>query len=409
MLRSHTHSQVAQADRERGMKKHKNLSNIVFNNKIGNPYAFDYPKLTKEEEQNIIAGLFEQLLIFDKIAITTNRDNFALAFLISKLGINTVEKLFELGYIKILLWTPVIMTGSGRQQEDGTIDESVIYGQPPIASGALGGKDLDPEENIHHAITHFNFHRDRRRTFTKRAATNYIIPNGMEFSTGSAKLVIDAYESNNLAGVGLPFEKESNQLDLDQRQQLLGLGHKVLETAILSKYGFKSFENFEHYKICEQNLENIGKAYNVSEGTSAILKLEKLPDLKSLFLNERLKFGDLFTIRHLSNAKYYRKWINEIAESSNAEEIAREYLNQIKGSSKFFNSGGGKFVRNLCMFGVGTALSTAVAGHLGAAAGFGLGLLDTFVLDGILKGKNPSMFVDDLKKIDKEMGKINND
>ena len=374
------------------------MSNIVFNNKIGNPYEFDYPRLTKEEEQNIIAGLFEQLLIFDKITITTNRVNFALVFLISKLGINTVEKLFDLGYIKILLWTPVIMTGSGRQKADGSIDKSVIYGQPPIAAGSLGDKDLDPEENIHNAITHFNFHRDRRRIFTKKAAKNYIIPNGMEFSTGSAKVVIDAYERNNLAGLGLPFEKESNQLDLEQRQQLLGLGHKVLETAILSKYGFKSFENYEHFKICEQNLDNIGKAYNVSEGTSAILNLENLPDLKSLFINEKLQFEDLFTLRHLSNAKYFRKWINETSESSNAIEITREYLNQIKGSNKFYNSGEGKLIRNLGMFGVSTALGTAVAGPAGAVAGFGLGLLDTFVLDGILKGKNPSMFIDDLRK-----------
>lgn len=374
------------------------MSNIVFNNKIGNPYGFDYPKLTKEEEQNIIAGLFEQLLIFDKITITTNRVNFALAFLISKLGINTVEKLFELGYIKILLWTPVIMTGSGRQQADGTIDKSVIYGQPPIAAGSLGDKDLDPEENIHNAITHFNFHRDRRRIFTKKVAKNYIVPNGMEFSTGSSKVVIDAYENNNLAGLGLPFEKESNQLDLEQRQQLLGLGHKVLETAILSKYGFKSFENYEHFKICEQNLDNIGKAYNVSEGTSAILNLENLPDLKSLFINENLNFEDLFTLRHLSNAKYFRKWINEISESSNAIEITKEYYNQVKGSNKFFNSGEGKLMRNLGMFGVSTALGAAVAGPVGAVAGFGLGLLDTFVLEGILIGKNPSMFIDDLRK-----------
>ena len=373
------------------------MSNIVFNNKIGNPYGFDYPKLTKEEERYIIAGLFEQLLIFDKITITTNRVNFALAFLISKLGINTVEKLFELGYIRILLWSPVIMTGSGREQADGTIDKSVIYGQPPIAAGSLGDKDLDPEENIHNAITHFNFHRDRRRIFTKKAAKNYIIPNGMEFSTGSAKVVIDAYESNNLAGLGLPFEKESDQLDLEQRQQLLGLGHKVLETAILSKYGFKSFENYEHFKICEQNLDNIGKAYNVSEGTAAILNLENLPDLKCLFINENIQFEDLFTLRHLSNAKYFRKWINEISESSNAIEITKEYINQIKGSNKFFTSREGKLIRNLGMFGASTALGVAVAGPVGAVAGFGLGLLDTFVLDGILIGKNPSMFIDDLR------------
>jgi hypothetical protein len=268
------------------------MSNIVFNNKIGDPYDFGYTQLTPEQEQNIVAGLFEQLLIFDKVTISTNRLNFALSFLISKLGINIVERLLELGYIKIMPWTPVILSGGGQQQNNGTIDRTTIYGQPPIVAGSLG--EIDPEENINTAITHFNLHRDRRRTFTRIAAKNYIIPNGMEFSTDSAKFVIDAYKKNNLSGLNLPYEKEPNQLELEQRQQLLGLGNKVLETAILSKYGFKSFENYEHYKIFEQNLNNIGKAYNISEATSSILNLENLPDLKSLFIKENLDFETLF-------------------------------------------------------------------------------------------------------------------
>jgi len=374
------------------------MNNIVFNSTLGNSSVFGNPKLTKEQEQNIIAGLFEQLLIFDKVTISTNATNFALAFLISRLGINTVERLLEYGYIKVLLWTPVIITGSGHQLEDGTIDESVIYGQPPIVAGTIGDKDIDPEENIHRAINLFNLHRDRRRIFTRTASKHYIVPNGMEFSSDSAKFVIDAYENDNLTGLGLPFEKETNQLDLEQRRKLLGLGNRVLETAILSKYGFKSFENYEHYKICEKNLNNIGKAYNVTESATSILNLENLPDLKSLFKSQRLNFDDIFRLRHLSNAKYFRKWINQVSADANAQEVTREYLNEIKGSSKFFNSEGGKFVRNIGMFGASTALGTAIAGPAGAIAGFGLGLLDSFVLDGILVGKNPSMFIDDIRR-----------
>ena len=46
----------------------------------------------------------------------------------------------------------------------------------------------------------------------------------MEFSSGSANLVIDAYKSNNLAALGLPYEKEPNQLNIEQRGKLLDLG-----------------------------------------------------------------------------------------------------------------------------------------------------------------------------------------
>ena len=50
------------------------------------------------------------------------------------------------------------------------------------------------------------------------------------------------------------------------------------------------------------------------------------------------------------------------------------------------------------MYGANAALSAAVAGPAGAVAGYALGLLETFWLDTLLKGKNPSMFIDDIKK-----------
>lgn len=374
--------------------KHK-----VLNSSIGSPYSFDYPKFTKEQEQDIIASLFEQLLLFDKIIITTNRLNFALFFLINKLGINTVERLLESGYIKLMIWSPLIVTGTGRQREDGSIDESVIYEQPPIVAGTLSVDDLDPEKNIHSALQYFGLHRDRKRTFTKIAAKNYVIPNGMEFSTDSAKFVIDAYQNNNLTELGLTYEKEPNQLNLDERKLLLGLGHKVLETALLSKYELKSYENYDHYSICKQNLHNIGKAYNIVDNSGILMNLEGLPNLKQLFIQENFHFDEVFKLRHLSNAKYYRKWINEVGENANAHEITKEYLNEIKGNGNFFESTEGKFLKNLGLWGVNTALGAVIAGPIGAVAGYGLGLLETFWLDSLLKGKNPSMFIEDVKKV----------
>lgn len=373
------------------------MSSIVFNNTIGSPYDFSWPTTTKQQEEQIIAGLFEQLLIFDQVTISTNRLNFALFFLIKKLGINTVERLFENGYIQILLWTPFIVCASGHQREDGTIDESVIYGKPPLSGGSITSNDLNPEDNINQALSPFNLNRERRRIFTRIASKYYIIPDGLRFAGDSAKIVIDSYEKNNLAGLGLPYEKESTQLNLNERSTLLTLGHKVLETAILSEYGLKSFESYEHYKICDENLKNIGKAYQLTENTSKILKVENLPDLKSLFIHEKLRFDDLFQLRHLSSAKYYRKWINEISESVDAQEISKEYINQIKGSNKFFNTDGGKLLRNLGIFGISTGLGSAILGPIGSAAGLALGLLDTFVLENLLKGKNPSIFIEDLR------------
>lgn len=374
------------------------MTSKVFNNSIGSPYSFGFPNLTADEERLILAGLFEQLLVFDKITISTNRLSFPLIFLIKNIGINKVEQLIDRNLIEFMIWTPVIVTGSGRQKEDGTIDESVIYGQPPIAAGSLSNEDLDPANNIKKALDLFNLHRDRKRIFIRRARKAYLVPDGMVFSTDSAKVVIEAFKQNNLVELGLPYDTEPDQLTLDKRQLLLELGHKLLETALLSQYELKSFENYEHYKICQQNLKNIGNALNVTQGTSEVLKVENIPNLKNLFIQEQLDFENVINLRYKSNSKYFRKWINSVSEDSNAEEITKEYINEIKGKNKFFESTEGKFARNIGMFGINAALGTAISGPIGTAAGFGLGLLETYWLDKLLKGKNPSMFIEDVEK-----------
>jgi hypothetical protein len=372
--------------------------NNIFNGNIAEKNIFGYPQLTSEQEQLLLAELFEQLILFDKITIKTGRLNFTLHFLIHHLGINLVEELVEKGLIQFLLWTPVIVTGSGTQREDGTIDESTIIGKPPIATGQLSNEDLDPENNIKKGLQHYNLHRDRRRIFTRKALKNYVIPEGMEFSKNAAEFITESYNAGHLRDLGLPNTIEPENLNVDQRYKLLNLGSKVLETSVMSKYELKSLENYEHIKIFESNLNNIGKAYNVTSNTSDLLKLEKVPNLRELYLQEGFDFQIALKIRNLSNAKYFRKWINEVSESVDANEITTEYLKQIKGETKFFETGHGKFLKTSLMCAAGTALGMAISNPIGGSiAGFTLSQLDTFWLDKLLKGKNPSMFIEDLK------------
>lgn len=373
------------------------MKHEVFNSNLAFAYNFNYPTLSNRESQVILAELFEQLLIFDRVIINTSRLNFALYFLIKNVGINTVERLLDSGYIKFLLWTPVLFTGGGKKLDDGKIDESIIFGQPPIAAGSLSKDDLDIEKNIKKALSFFSLNKDRKKIFLKRAINNYIVPDGMEFSSKSADFIVDAYTRNNLYTLNLPYQKEPNQLNMQERSLLLELGHKVLETALLSKYNLKSYENFERYEICKNNINNIGKAYNISDNTTSLFRLENLPDLKELYLSGNIEFDSVFKIRHLSNAKYYRKWINEIGENCNVDEIRSEYLKEIKGINRLITFPEVKFIKNLCLFAANGILGNMIAGAEGTIASFGLGLFETFWLDNYLNGKNPSMFIDRVK------------
>ncbi|MBO9682365.1 MAG: hypothetical protein J7502_06820 [Flavisolibacter sp.] len=377
------------------------MTNQVLNGHITSADAFGAENLTKAQQQDMLATLFEQLLIFEKVTIRTNRTNEALNILIRNLGFDTVERLVKSGYIKFMIWSPVLVTNTGRARSDGTVDESVIYGTPPIGAGQLTDNDLDPEHNIKRVLDQFgNIPSKSKKQFVKQARNIYENIDGMDFSTNSADIIIDAYKNNTLSELGLPYGKEPDQLDLPERGKLLSLGHQVLETAVLSEYNLKSYNSFEHLKICEKNLENIGRGYNVANNTSHLLNMERLPNLKEIYYELHEDFDAVFKIRHMSGAKYYRKWINEIGDYSDAGDITYEYLQEIKGTYKVINSGAPRFLKNAIKFGASTAFSAIFKDPLSsAAAGYAFGLLEEYVIDGLLNGYNPSVFIDNIKEV----------
>ncbi len=387
------------------------MKNILFNNSITQGSLLGTTtRLTAQQESEILAGLFEQLLLFDKIVLSTDKNNLTLVFLISKLGLETVERLIRSGYILFSIKSAAIFTRTGRQREDGTIDESVIYTQPPIVGGSLNGDDIDPSINICRALVRFGLSKKERNRLIKNIVPKYLVNDGLEISSNAAKVVTDAYVNNNLENLGLPFEKDPFDLNMEERKILFDLGHTVLDTSILAKNGYKSYNNYEHLEISKKNLENIGKAYKISENISEILKIENTPDLKAMFYKGGFDISDIFKLRHLSSAKYFRKWINQVGENSDSSEITEAYINEVAGAKKFFETTKGKLVKNTFLFGAMSGLGTLIAGPIGGVVGaaakpvvepavdYGLGLLEEFVLDGIIEGKNPKSYIDKLKK-----------
>lgn len=370
--------------------------NKVLNADIGSPTDLWDEIPNSYNAQKILAGFFEQLLIFDEIIVTTGRSNFQLYFLLQKLGLASVDRLVSEGALKFLLWTPLSMTIT--KPHKGQLKNEDVYGRPPFVAGTLGDEDLDPEKNIRNALDRLDVLDWRKKNFIRKALEAYTVPDGMAFAKNATELVISAYEDNSLAALGLPYNKEPNYLDIPQRHKLHSLSNKVIETAILSEYNLKSFENYEAYEICKVNYQNIGKAYQVSENTSNLFRIENAPSLKEIFLDGKLDILEALRIRNYGTAEYYRNWINRVGENTNINEVSEAYIQEIKGKNKFFASRTGRFVKNLTIFGIGTFLQQAIAGAtVGNIASYGLGFLDEFVLNNLLQGKNPSMFINLMK------------
>ena len=368
-----------------------------------------HPKFTKEQEQQIFATFFEQLLLFDCIVISTDKDNFSLTFLISRLGFETVERLIRSGYIKFSIKSAIIVTGTGHQKEDGSIDESVIYSQPPIVGGVLGDAELDPEKNVFRALNRFDIDKKRRNKLIDKIAKSYLSTDNMKIGVDTTDFILNSYQQNHLEHLGLPFLKDPQDLNIEERRKLLDLANSILEAGIISKNGFKSYNNYGEFEIAEKSFENIGKAYNISSNISEILKIENTPDLRQIFLNNQFQVDDIFKLRHLKTAKYFRKWINEVGENANSNEVTEAYLAEIKDAKSFFNTTKGKIIKNTFMYGATSGLGMLIAGQVGAVVGgvikpfvepavdYGLGLIEEFTVDGLFAGKTPKIYIDKLK------------
>lgn len=384
--------------------------NRILNSDISpSPIVFNRTYDSELKRKDIFSNLFEQLLLFDNIVISTDKDNHSLYFLIRYFGYENTLRLIKSGYISFYIRTSIIVHSKGRQLADGSLDESTIYQQPPIVGGSLHGSDIDIEENISRAIKPFNLDKKKHRELIKHSYKQYIKDKDLELGTNTSKIIIDAYTNNNLENLGMPFTKDPFDLNIEERQNLFNIGHSVLESSILLKHNLKSFNNTDHLKILSKNFENIGKAYNVTENTQKIFEIENIPDLKSIYLNGNFSLEDIFKLRHLNNAKYFRKWINEVSESTNAKEISVEYLDEVEGSKKFFQTGLGKFIKTTASFGVGTGLGMAIGGPVEALIGAGaakiaepitdyaFGLLETYALDNLIEGKNPRGYLNKIK------------
>lgn len=374
------------------------MSNKVFSRELNAGYNFEETHTNPNREKITQADLFEQLMLFDKIVLSTNRHNSALSYLIRRYGLEDTLRLLDLRIVELMIWTPVIITkaddADGKTSRQGSI---LSPGEPPIVAAELSDSDSDPEKNIDLALSRLGLNRRIRRLFKKSALKQYTVLDGHEFSGEAADLILDSYRNNNLQYLDLPFNKEPHLLNFQERQRLMNLSDEVIETAVVSKYSIKSYQNEAVRKIYKANLTNLGEAYNVHNNSSAVFTIEGVANLRELFMNNTFDLKEILKLRQSRSAKYYRRWINEVSNDTEAISVTEEYLNEIKGSNAFFKSRGGRFVKNLGVFGVSTALGSAIAGIPGMAAGYTFGLLEEYWLNQILEGRSPSMFVDTVK------------
>lgn len=121
-------------------------------------------------------------------------------------------------------------------------------------------------------------------------------------------------------------------------------------------------------------------AYDISlSNFTEVLKMKKLPDLFDLFMKGIINIEDIISIRENFNGKLFRQWY--LSKDYNLEDITYELMKNNKIN---------KFIQ-LIRWGSMNAL-----GFISPAVGVASSIVDSFVLDKILNGWHPNIFLDDV-------------
>jgi hypothetical protein len=152
------------------------------------------------------------------------------------------------------------------------------------------------------------------------------------------------------------------------------------------------------------------EASSVNEGFRYLAKIEGIPNIDFITSDPRGPLRDIVKIRARNSSALFRQWLSSKPGETDVE-LTRRYVDAIADRKGFFDRAPGKVTKAILMTAAGAGVGVAIERGLAAAAiggmvgkvlepfaDFGLDLLDSFLLDGLLRGWTPRLFLNQLTR-----------
>ncbi len=362
--------------------------------------------------RSMLAELFEHLLLFDEVAIIINIDNSPLGILIAEFGIDDTARLIESGAVKLIL-RRTLLTSKVGNIETGI---SELDGIPPVIPGMIETDNHfgDPVKSIEDSFrfVKLNYSKRERDMFLKRVLP-FIVVDSSNTNERAIKLLVDAYHSNSLSTIGLPYIVHENSLDYKKRGHMLKLASEVTDLMLIASNNYGMYNQDSMYNIASKAVGEISNALHISSSMNKLTTVaEQMPDLKALYFMDKVGLHSVVNIRNQSDSQTFRNWINDRTKENNPEYIIKEYIDSIAKQSGFFASKKGKLLKSMMSFGVSlgvggiAALAVPTAPLVaGVSAIGGVKLAEHFsneflngILSGLMAGWTPKQYLDTIKK-----------
>ncbi|WP_025774064.1 hypothetical protein, partial [Neomoorella thermoacetica] len=363
----------------------------------GNEYLISDPSMFPVEYTQVINGVAEELLYYDKIAFQVYGENIPLAVLINTFGVKGIEELLEQQAIEFVLWTPMV-----------TYLVEDIPGVLPLQSGNMSSKaHCDPEESIIRGLKWMlnPLPRRYRRTLTKKLEKVYKLPSP-EAAQHAVEFGYQGFEANIFAQFGLPKTKELTELKVDERAELCSLANECLELAISASFKYDVSMSKRFVGLNRTEFQRLRNAELIRNVTDILFEIEQVPNFKELIKQGIIDIKEVPKIRGHKSSVKFRSWITQLGTSTKAKGIAKEYIDSIANTKGFFETQQGKFFKTVVVTAFSGVVGGVIGGKIGSFIGvtasklaepfidLGLNLLDAYVFEGLTKGWSPKHYID---------------
>lgn len=338
----------------------------------------------------------ELLLLHDKLVIHVHGENVPLAVLLTAFGKTGVEALLEQRAIEFLLWTPFV-----------SYNVTDIEGIHPLQSGTYT-QDVfvDPFSSAEAGLGWWtaskSWTRKERRSFLRRVARRCRVPDAAT-GANAAKFGIEGYEADLFRDFGLAHNLPVTRLAEPDRALLCTLASQQAELAVAAKFGYDFCQLPGLAKLGAVQLDRLHDVAAVRTFSEEVFEVEGLPNFRALIGDGLLDIERVPTFRASQDSKKYRDWLSTVSEDCDLTDATRTYIASIANARGMLDTVGGKFVKTLVLTSLSTTIGLAAGGVVGGVAGAFVGAtgadlvlnaLDSYVLDGVLRGWHPRHYFD---------------
>jgi|GEM_PF-1311422 len=340
---------------------------------------------SKEVRQKVVSEIFKALLLHDTVIFRTNH----ILDIVFAFGISDTTKLVKTGRFQFIddLGYNIVLSEDSLDKyslteirfasKNGESKSSLEWLEGRLSSEQVTRNELNALLlNVESCNKTINIDQLAKNTFEE---TRFDLKNGnisdyLHISTSSIHDIrrIDAYNLLRLGNLNRSLLFAS----------MLGVENINLDGKVQPILGVKLSPRLN----LEPNVNSFDSLF------LDIFKKKNIPDLGSLYISEIISIEDYLKIISSLSGSKFRQWLKE--KEYNKNEVEKDFLSSTASiSNKYL-----KFIR--------WCIPNAIGLILPPASSLGISFADSFILDKLMSGWHPNLFVDDTLK-EKIDSKIN--